>query len=63
MMFSTGKFAVYGAVLGLTLTFLISSGVALGQGGTAGQSNLGYSGVPGASIPTRPIPTRSMMPP
>jgi hypothetical protein len=53
MMFSTNKFAVYGAVLGLTLTlaFLISSGVALGQGGNAGQSNPGYSGAPGAVNP------------
>jgi hypothetical protein len=51
MMFSTNKFAVYGAVLGLTLTFLISSGVALSQGGNAGQSNPGYSGAPGAVNP------------
>ena len=51
MMFSTNKFAVYGAALGLTLTFLISSGVALGQGGNAGQSNPGYSGAPGAVNP------------
>jgi hypothetical protein len=51
MIFSTNNFAVYGAVLGLTLTFLISSGVALGQGGNAGQSNPGYSGAPGAVNP------------
>ena len=50
MMFSPNNFAVYGAILGLTLTltFLISSGVALGQGGNAGQSNPGYSGATGA---------------
>jgi len=36
---------VYAAILGLTLTFLISSGVALGQEGNAGQSNPGYSGL------------------
>jgi ribosome-binding protein aMBF1 (putative translation factor) len=51
MMFSTNKFSLYGAVLGLTLTFLISSGVARGQGGNAGQSNPGYSGAPGAVNP------------
>jgi ribosome-binding protein aMBF1 (putative translation factor) len=50
MMFSPNNFAVYG-VLALTLTFLISSGVALGQGGNAGQSNLVYSGAAGAVNP------------
>jgi hypothetical protein len=51
MMFSMNKFSLYGAVLGLTLTFLISSGVARGQGGNGGQSNPGYSGAPGAVNP------------
>jgi hypothetical protein len=51
MMFSPNNFAVYGAILGLTLTFLISSGVALGQGGNAGQSDPGYSGASGAVNP------------
>jgi hypothetical protein len=51
MMFSPNNFAVYGAILGLTLTFLISSGVAMGQGGNAGQSNPGYSGTSGAVNP------------
>jgi hypothetical protein len=37
--------------LGLTLTFVISSGVALGQEGNAGQSNPGYSGASGAVNP------------
>jgi hypothetical protein len=51
MMLSTKPFAVYAAILGvcavifgLTLTFVVSSGVALGQEGNAGQSNPGYSG-------------------
>jgi hypothetical protein len=39
------------AILGLTLTFVISSGVALGQEGNAGQSNPGYSGASGAVNP------------
>jgi len=51
MRFSPNNFAVYGAILGLTLTFLISSGVALGQGGNADQSNPGYSGASGAVNP------------
>jgi hypothetical protein len=51
MIFSANNFAVYGAVLGLALTFLVSSGVALGQGGNAGQSNPGYYGAPGAVSP------------
>ena len=42
---------VFAAILGLTLTFLISSGVALGQEGNAGQSNPGYSVAPGAVSP------------
>jgi hypothetical protein len=45
MMLSTETFAVYAAIFGLTLTFLVSSGVALGQEGNAGQSNPGYSGL------------------
>jgi uncharacterized protein DUF4168 len=36
--------AMFAAMLVLTLTFLISSGVALGQGGNEGQSNPGHSG-------------------
>jgi ribosome-binding protein aMBF1 (putative translation factor) len=44
---------VYAAILGLTVTFLISSGVALGQEGNAGQSNPGYSGASGAVNPSR----------
>ena len=44
MKFLTNSFAVYAAILVLTLTFPISSGVALGQGANAGQSNPGYSG-------------------
>ena len=42
---------VSAAILGLTLTFVISSGVALGQEGNAGQSNPGYSGASGAVNP------------
>jgi hypothetical protein len=44
---------VYAAILGLTLMFLISSGVALGQEGNAGHSNPGYSGASGAVNPNR----------
>ena len=53
MMLSTKPFAVYAAMLGLTLTFLVFSGVALGQEGNAGQSNPGYSGASGAVNPSR----------
>ena len=53
MRFSPNNFAVYGAILGLTLTFLVSSGVALGQEGNAGQSDPGYSGASGAANPSR----------
>src|SRR5882724_10615791 len=53
MMLSTKPFAVYAAMLGLTLTFLVFSGVALGQEGNAGQSNPGYSGASGAVNPNR----------
>ena len=44
---------VYPAILGLTLTFLVSFGVALGQEGNAGQTNPGYSGASGAVNPNR----------
>jgi hypothetical protein len=53
MMFSANNFAVYAAFLVLSLTFLISSGVVLGQEGNAGQSNPGYSGASGAVSPSR----------
>ena len=53
MMLSTKTFAVYAAILGLTLTFFVSFGVALGQEGNAGQSNPGYSGASGAVNPDR----------
>lgn len=55
MVLSTKPFAVFAAILGLTLTFPVSSGVALGQEGNAGQSNPGYSGASSA------IPARSTM--
>src|SRR5258708_35695003 len=42
---------VYAAILGLTLMFLISSGVGLGQEGNAGHSNPAYSGASGAVNP------------
>jgi hypothetical protein len=51
MIFSRDTFAVYAAILVWTMTVLISSGVALGQGGDAGQSNPGYSGAPPAVSP------------
>ena len=51
MVLSTKPF-VYVAILGLTLTFLVSSGVAQGQEGNAGQSNPGYSGAASASNPS-----------
>jgi hypothetical protein len=44
---------VYATILGLTLTFLVSSGVALGQEGNAGQSNPAYSGASGSVNPSR----------
>jgi Domain of unknown function (DUF4168) len=54
MMFSANNFAVYAAILGgLTLTFLIFSGVVLGQEGNAGRGNPGYSGASGAVNPSR----------
>jgi hypothetical protein len=51
MMFSANNFAVYAAFVVLSLTFLISSGVVLGQEGNAGQSNPGYSGASGVVNP------------
>src|SRR5882672_9323577 len=53
MMSSANNFTVYAAIVVLTLTFLVSSGVALGQEGNAGQSNPGYSGASGAANPSR----------
>ena len=53
MMSSGNAFAVYAAILGLTLTFLISSRVAMGQGAPADQSNPAYSGASGAVSPSR----------
>ena len=44
--------AVYATILGLTLTFLVSSGVARGQEGNAAQSNPGYSGASSAGNPS-----------
>ena len=46
----TNTFAMFVAMLALTLMFLLSSGVALGQEGNTG-SNPGYSGGPGAINP------------
>jgi Domain of unknown function (DUF4168) len=42
---------VYAVILGLTLTFLISFGAALGQDRNAGQSNPAYSGASGIVNP------------
>src|SRR5437870_1061404 len=53
MMSSANNFAVYAATVVLTLTFLISSGVVLGQEGNSGQGNPGYSGASGAINPSR----------
>jgi hypothetical protein len=52
MMGSTKTSAVYATILGLTLTFLVSSGVALGQEGNAGQNNPVYSGASGVVNPS-----------
>jgi hypothetical protein len=52
MKLSTNTFAMFAAMLALTLTFLISPGVALGQEGNPGQSKPRYSGAPGAVNPT-----------
>jgi uncharacterized protein DUF4168 len=51
MMSSTNALAMFAAMLVLTLTFLISSEVALGQGENKDQSNPGYSEAPGAANP------------
>jgi len=49
---SSSTLAQYGMMLAVILTLLASSGgVALGQEGTAGQNNPGYSGAPGAVKP------------
>jgi len=40
----TKPVVVRATILGLTLTFLVSSGIALGQEGNGGQGNSGYSG-------------------
>ena len=40
---------LFAVILGLGLTFLISSGVAVGQEGTAGSSNPGYTGASGVN--------------
>jgi hypothetical protein len=47
-------FTVFCGMLGLTLTFLISTGLARGQDGNAGQSRSGYSGAPN-EVDTRTI--------
>jgi uncharacterized iron-regulated membrane protein len=51
MRLSTIFFTVSAAMLAMTLTFLISSGVALSQARDAGQSNPSYSGAPSAVNP------------
>jgi hypothetical protein len=51
MMSSTNALAMFAAMLVLTLTFLISSEVALGQGENKDPSNPGYSEAPGAANP------------
>ncbi len=48
---STNTFAMFAAMLALTLTFLISPGVALGQEENPGQSKPRSSGAPGAVDP------------
>ena len=53
MMSSANGFAVYAAIFTLGVTFLISSRVAMGQEGNAGQSNPGYSGASSAGIRAR----------
>ncbi len=49
----TNTFAVFAAMLALTLMFLLSTGAALGQEENAGRSNAGYSEAPGAVNPER----------
>jgi hypothetical protein len=51
MRLSTNILAVFAAMFVLTLTFLIPSGMALGQEGNAGQTNPGYSGATSAVNP------------
>lgn len=51
MKISKNTFAIYAAMLALTLTFPIASSVALGQEGNPGQSNPGYSAAPSAVNP------------
>jgi hypothetical protein len=51
MKLSTNIFAIAAAMLVLTLTFLIPSGVAFSQEGNAGQSNPGSSGAHSAINP------------
>jgi hypothetical protein len=53
MMSSANNFTVHAAIVVLTLTFLISSGVVLGQEGNSGKGNPGYSGASGAVNPNR----------
>ena len=52
MMSSANGFAVYAAILTLGVTFLIFSGVAMGQEGNAGQGNPRYSGAFSAGNPS-----------
>jgi hypothetical protein len=51
MRLSTNSFAISAAMLALTLTLLISSGVARAQAGNAGQTNPSYSGATSAINP------------
>jgi Domain of unknown function (DUF4168) len=53
MMSSANNFTVHAAIVVLTLTFLISSGVVLGQEGNSGKGNPRYSGASGAVNPNR----------
>jgi hypothetical protein len=50
MSFSSYRSAVYALMLALALTFLISSGAALGQEGSAGHPNSRNVGVLGATV-------------
>jgi hypothetical protein len=51
MRLTTNIFTILPVMLALTLTFLIPSGVALGQEGNAQQSNRSYSGASRAVNP------------
>jgi hypothetical protein len=51
MSLSTNILAILAAILVITLTFLIPSGMALSQEGNAGQTTPGYSGAPSAVTP------------